>query len=280
LVLPHRGDLNYRIPTYIRAQSGREYEVGDSLGAGGNAVVHECVDRIDGQSYAVKFQMVISEKRLARFGREIELHQTLVHDQLMSYINHGEVFATHLSRRAGVTIPFLIMPLAEHNLLEVVRNKRGSLLYEEYIAQFKGLAEALGVLHQKALHRDIKPENILIKGETWILSDFGLCEPFEAAEDLTHVKEAIGPRYWMSPEAVNRAVGNDDVISKQSDVFQLSSVFWFVVTGRHPSGNITQADWTGPAKLFPVIANALSHKKELRPADGRMFADQIEAVAF
>ncbi|MCP4370367.1 MAG: protein kinase [Deltaproteobacteria bacterium] len=105
------------------------------------------------------------------------------------------------------------------------------------MAQFKGLTSALAALHDKALHRDIKPENILIKGETWFLGDLGLCKFFDHDQkDITNEKEPIGPRYWVSPEAVNRMVGNSDEITKKSDVYQLCSIFWFVVTGRHPSG--------------------------------------------
>jgi len=269
---------SWRIAPSFFSGKGREYEIGDRLGAGGNAVVYECIDRIDGDTYAVKFQLILSEKRKQRFTKEIELHQQLTHSQLMSYVDHGEIRGIQMPEKKDVIIPFLIMPIADKNLRDVIKTDGQMPLPEEYIAQFKGLAEALGVLHQKAVHRDIKPENILVKGETWLLSDFGLCEVFGSGDDLTSADEVIGPRYWMSPEAINKAVGNTDAISKRSDVFQLGSVFWFVATGRHPSGNVTETDWTGPKNLFPVLVNALSHNQAQRPADGVELAKLIDAA--
>lgn len=64
------------------------------------------------------------------------------------------------------------MPIADFNLSQYIQKSQNKISYADYIAQFKGLVSALAVLHQKAIHRDIKPENILIKGETWLLSDF------------------------------------------------------------------------------------------------------------
>jgi len=80
----------------------------------------------------------------------------------------------------------------------------------------------------------------------------------------------------MSPEAINRAIGNTDVISKQSDVFQLCSVFWFVVTGRHPSGSVSRSDWSGSVGLYSVLADALSHNQTRRPADGMELARRLD----
>ena len=80
----------------------------------------------------------------------------------------------------------------------------------------------------------------------------------------------------MSPEALNQLVGNDDEISKSSDVFQLCSIFWFVVTGRHPSGIICREDWgTSPDSIFEVIFNALSHNPTRRPSDGQELFDLL-----
>ena len=275
LFLSHKPKEVCRIAQHVWSGSGREYEIGDRIRSGGNAVVHVCVDRIEGRSFAIKFQMAVSNERRKRFSQEIELLRGLEHDQLMSYVGHGKTNGTQMPGNRYISVPFVVMPLAERNLAEVIRDCSQPLLFDEYIAQFKGLAEGLGVLHQKAVHRDIKPENIMVRGETWLLSDFGLCTFLDQRSDITGDNEAIGPRFWMSPEAVNRAIGNDDTISKRSDVFQLGSVFWFVVTGRHPSGNVSEADWPGPRCIFSVLADALSHNAVNRPADGKELAQRL-----
>ena len=54
----------------------------------------------------------------------------------------------------------------------------------------------------------------MIKGETWVLSDFGLCKFFEPEEEreLTHVNEKVGPAFWMSPEAITSFYFGKDLI--------------------------------------------------------------------
>lgn len=268
----------FRIASQIRDDTGREYEVTERLAAGGNAVVHECIERIGGQKWAAKFHLSNGAERLTRFRQEICLLRALSHDQLMSCSGSGVVGAFSGPRRLPVTIEFVIMPLADANLRDVVKSPHERPLPEEYVAQFKGLAEALGVLHTRAIHRDIKPENVLVQGETWLLSDFGLCRSILEPADITQVGERLGPRYWMSPEAMNRVIGNDDEISKQSDVFQMASVFWFVVTGRHPTGIVMESDWPGPPNLFPILKDALSHDPAKRPADGNDLAGRLHKV--
>ena len=285
LFLDSRRGEKFRIAERFSGISGKCYEISDRIDCGGNAVVHRCVDVISGDEYAVKVQLVVKLNRLRRFEKEIELLRVSKHDQLVSYIDHGKMAASHIwgNRRAReerrIDLLFVVMPLAETNLKNLVQKQRTPLQYGDYIGQFKGLAGALGVLHEKAIHRDIKPENILVKGETWMLSDYGLCEIIEREDDISGPNEAIGPRYWMSPEAVNKAIGNSDEISKRSDVFQLCSVFWFVVTGRHPSGNISSEDWRGPSSIYSVLAAALSHNAALRPADGLELADRLNNAA-
>ncbi len=73
-----------------------------------------------------------------------------------------------------VDVHFVIMEKADENLISYLKS-HDTIGYETYAAQFRSLCEALESLHQHAIHRDIKPENILVRGETWVLSDFGLC---------------------------------------------------------------------------------------------------------
>lgn len=268
-----RGEIFY-IDDAIKSISNIQYEVQDRIASGGNAVVHKCVDSVTGNEYAVKFQLTLTQKRLTRFKQEISLLKQVEHEHLIKYVDSGEVDSTVKNKtqknETRKSILFLIMPLADSNLLQHVQKSQNTIVYADYIAQFKGLVSALAKLHQKAIHRDIKPENILIKGETWLLSDFGLCKfSDDNCLDITHENEAIGPRYWMSPEAVNRSIGNNDAISIQSDIFQLCSIFWFVVTGRHPSGIVSKEDWKGPDNIFEPIFNSLRHDPCKRPTDAK-----------
>ncbi|WP_090912367.1 protein kinase [Paenibacillus sp. cl141a] len=274
----------YYVSNRIKDINGRVYIVdGERLGNGGNAVVHKCIDYITGEEYAIKFQLSLQPKKIKRFLNEIKLLQEVEHDQLIKYYTHGECAGKYKLKKGPEkekNIPFLIMTLANKTLKEFMF-EQGNVDFPEYIAQFQGLAAALAELHKKAIHRDIKPENILVSGETWILSDFGLCKFLETEEeeDLTGEKENVGPKFWMSPEALNRTIGNKDEILKCSDVYQLCSVFWYIINKRHPSGILTKEDWVGPDHIFDVIYNSLSHDPNKRPYDGeKLFQELYEAT--
>ena len=150
--------------------------------------------------------------------------------------------------------------------------------YNVYAPQFRGLCEALAVLHKFAIHRDIKPENILIKGDTWILTDFGLCE-FTSPElhrDITSVHEKVGPRFWMSPEAINDYFFELDETNKSSDVFQLCSVFAFVLMHKYPGGIIYEDDLPTTDPIKKIILDSLANNMKLRPDDGSVLAERFE----
>ena len=175
------------------------------------------------------------------------------------------------------------MELADCNLQDVIREE-GALNYERYAGQFRGLAGALASLHEHAVHRDIKPENILIVGERWLLSDYGLCtfvNPDE--EDLTPEGQNVGPKFWLSPEAHNRRLGCEDEINAASDVFQLAAIFWYVATGRRPSGILTEDDWTGAEETLSFTASiAVSRLRETTTEWSRIFYESggsTESVA-
>jgi len=268
LFLDNRRFGIHHIDETVSSFSDSQYEVQDRIACGGNAVIHACVELATGTEYAIKFLLANGFKRIRRFKQEISVIKQVDHEQLIKYIDDGSTLAKVGKEERIKRIPFLVMPKADQNLREYIVSSGNRVSYEVYIAQFKGLASALAALHGKALHRDIKPENILIKGETWFLSDLGLCKFFNhEQQDITEEQEAIGPRYWMSPEAVNRVVGNKDEITQRSDVYQLCSIFWFVVTGRHPSGVVKKSDWSGPQNIFEPIFQSLSHNPDQRPID-------------
>lgn len=270
----------FEVPDTLTSDNGRVYEIGDRIAAGGNGVVHKCTNAATGEDFAMKFQLDLRADRLQRFTRERELLAELRHDHLIVYEDHGLAAGERVrrNRRQPAQIPFLVMALARATLADIMRT--GDVPQEVYSSQFRGLARALGVLHTKAVHRDIKPENILVIGDRWVLSDYGLCDLHDCPpeERITPDWMIVGPRFWMSPEANNRSVGRTDVINAASDVFQLASVFWLVVNRSHPTGVLERGDWGGPDPLFDPVFRALHYNPATRPIDGSAFAAQIEAA--
>ncbi len=254
----------------VTTDSGVIYTIAEQIGRGGNAEVYRCYDEAKSKEYAIKFQIKTQPQRLARFVKEQKLFNELKqHDHLIKYVDKGKY----------KKYPFIIMDIAEGNLTEQFK-EQFNFKKEDYLAQFRGLSQALACLHQHATHRDIKPDNILVSNGRWILSDYGLCafDSDTTQDQLTREGEKIGPAFWMSPEANNINLGIQDKIGKSSDVFQLASIFWLIVNKKHPTGILTKDDWTGPDNLFEPIFKALHYDKQIRPIDGAEFAQQIESA--
>lgn len=271
IVYLHQKDLDsgryFDIPS-ITSDSGNTYDIEDRIGEGGHAAVYKCAR--DRQEYAIKFQLNFNQKAVKRFCNSIEVLKKLKHDCLLKHIDSGNIDITKNKRT--IKIHFLIMELYENGDLESKLCKEHTeYKYEEYFAYFLTLSDALAKFHKIATHRDIKPANILIGNGRWILADYGLCTSIHG-DRITGDHEIVGPRLWMSPEANNKALMVADAeIDEASDVYQLASIFWFVVNHKHPTGILKKSDWCGPEWLFGPIAKALSHDKSKRYKNGGTF---------
>ena len=267
----------FNLDSIIRTDEGRSYELEEWIGRGGNAAVFQCRESATGEEYAIKFLMKTNTISDERFLREVELLRLVTGDHITKYHGSGRVCVRRNKSKKKNSLPFIVMELANCNLQEMMCAESGALRYEQYAGQFRGLARALASLHDIAVHRDIKPENILVVGERWQLSDYGLCTFISAEEeDLTREGQNVGPKFWLSPEAHNRRLGHGDQINAASDVFQLAAVFWYVATGRHPSGILTSEDWKGPKKLFHLLYRSLFHDYKKRPQNGMEFLSALE----
>lgn len=272
--------LPFDIDDEIVSFSGKSYELRDQIGAGGNGVVYECIDS-SGSVYAVKFLLQLSGKSKKRFGQEVSLLERLDHPHIIRYVDKGKTNAID-SRRQEVELPFVVMERADRNLVDYLRSVK-NIPYGIYAAQFRGLCEALAEIHKVAIHRDIKPENILIKGETWVISDFGLCTFLDPEEhrEITRPNEKVGPAFWMSPEAVDCSYFESDLIGTYSDVFQLCAVFVFVLTKRFPGGIIQDSNNLNTTpEIRDVLVRSLSNDYAQRPADGSALVAQYNNATY
>ncbi len=265
-----------RIAGDIIGVSDEKYDLDEHIDRGGNATIFRAQSRSTAENVAIKFLLNTSHKLRARFQREISLMGKINEEHFIKMFDHGTVTVVDRDKKRK-KVPFVVMELADCNLLGLLSSKRDKISYEIYASQFRGLTKALSELHKHASHRDIKPENILVANDRWILADCGLCTAVSEEEpgDLTGETRNIGPKFWLSPEAHNRRLGCQDVINEASDVFQLAAVFWLVETGRQPCGIITKEDWSGPEKLFELLYRALYHNSNKRPKNGEEFYNEL-----
>jgi serine/threonine-protein kinase len=260
------------------------------LGVGGNAAVYECTDRT-GNIWAIKFLLNLSKKARKRFTQEIDLLRCLDHPHIIKCIDNGMVKGRRMQIKGrgsekieksnrGYTfhLPFLVMEKADTNIVDYMFKSGGSVGYDVYAPQIRGLAHALGYLHQRAIYRDIKPENILVRGEVWLLSDLGLCTAVNQNEriDVTKMHEHIGPKYWPSPEATDSIYFGTHNIDATSDVYQLCAVFWFIITRRYPLGVIDSDDYaTYDIKVCQELLKSLKYNKAMRTQTGAALYENI-----
>jgi len=261
----------------VTGRSGRTYEIGDKIGKGGNSSVYECIDQ-GGDVLAIKILARNSNKSEKRFLQEISLLRRLNHPHIIRYVDEGTVgVLDDEAPERKHWVPFVVMEKADSNLRDYLKRNH-SVPYIIYSSQFRGLCEALLETHKYAIHRDIKPENILIRGETWVLSDFGLCEflNIDEHQDITGDNEKVGPIYWMSPEAVDKYYFSNNEIGTYSDVYQIGMIFAFVLLGHYPGGIIDEEAFEkAPRTLISTIIQALNNDKSRRPQNG---AELLELI--
>ncbi|MCL2063955.1 MAG: serine/threonine protein kinase [Candidatus Cloacimonetes bacterium] len=242
----------------------------EKLGAGGNAAVYECINS-DGEPRAIKFLLNIGDVARKRFSQEIGILLTLDHPHIIKCYDFGEIEGIDIRTKKTYSIPFLVMEKADMNIVDYMRQLNGNIEYDTYALQIRELSDALNYIHKVAVHRDIKPENILVIGTSWLLSDFGLCTTIDEEYKLgiTKTRDRIGPKFWLSPEAIDLPYFGNQQIDEASDVFQLCAVFWFIITKRYPLGLIEEDDYSTYDQLIcNVLLKALKYNKIKRIPNG------------
>ncbi|HMV44060.1 MAG TPA: protein kinase [Leptospiraceae bacterium] len=259
----------FKIPDSISLERN-SYEISDRISNGGNAVVHKCFDSI-GNEYAIKFFLKTEPVKKKRFLQEIEVMEKIDHHHIVKVLDSGIV---SVQNKQVSEAPCIVMELADSNL-QMLKNQK-EIPYFDYIEQFRGLSSALAELHKLGIHRDIKPDNILIFGDRWVLSDFGLFKYNEPNNlNLTNTDEIPNPKTWLSPEGINSYYSTDS-ISHASDVFQMGCIFWYVVNGKYPLGVVEKDDWKGKESLFEFMIKTLFHNVKKRISNGTEMLQYLE----
>ncbi len=156
-----------------------QYEVVESVGAGGMGEVYRARDTKLGRDVAIKVlpeEFLQDKERQDRFEREA---------RLLAQLNHTNIATLHgLEEQDG--LQFLVMELVEGETL-AERIAKGPIPIDEALPLFIQIAEGIEAAHEKGIiHRDLKPANIKIgpDGKPKIL-DFGLAKAFSRDEDVS-----------------------------------------------------------------------------------------------
>lgn len=185
-----------------------------------------------------------------------------------------------------VSFPFYVMEYAEYDLKSYL--EEGNEEYDEASRVELCLKIAQGIKELNDLgyyHRDIKPDNIFMINGTWKVGDLGLIQ-MRNKPSLDDKGELVGPRGWLSPEAMNKYLSEkvegknfDCNIDHQSDLFQLAKVFWYILQGNAPIGCVKESDFLlRNSSLYSLIKQMLNHSKKRRPASVDIVIDNLQKI--
>ncbi|HBE83168.1 MAG: protein kinase [Blastocatellia bacterium] len=257
------------------------YQMMRVLGQGGMGSVMLARSVKDGRAVAIKTllpEVAVSEQSLKRFLREIEVASSLIHPNIVSYIEHG----THNG------IVYLVTEYVSGlDASKLAKKRGGKLNFKEVVKIIEQTLAALDFAHQKGfVHRDIKEQNILVDGTfpNYVakLTDFGLSKSYKQTgmSGVTMVGDVAGTIAYMPPEQVR----DFKEVRPPSDIYGIGMTAYSLLTGAHaldisPKAGISETVKAifekpiipianrvpdVPLRVSAVIETALAKQTELR----------------
>ena len=212
------------------------YILKEKLGQGGMGTVHRAVDRLTGESIALK--QVTIETQFLQFAsvspsadtqsvhyalaQEFRTLASLRHPHVISVLDYG----FYENRQ-----PFFTMDYLE-GMSDFVEGSFEQSLEEKFELIIQ-LLQALAYLHRRGvLHRDIKPGNVAVHEDRVKVLDFGLSIDRDQQEDD---KNLAGTPAFLAPELLQ-----GEKPSEASDLYAVGVMAYELFTGSHPFeiGNI------------------------------------------
>ncbi len=225
------------------------YRLDELLGRGGMGEVY--------RAYDLEFERTVAVKRLAehladdprfqeRFRREARHVARLRNPHIVPIHRYGEIDGQL----------FIDMRYVEGgDLADLIAT--GPVPPEQAVRILEQLASALDDAHANGLvHRDVKPSNVLLDGRVadfCYLADFGITRlaTNRRSTSLTRTGALLGSLAYMAPEQF------DGMVTKQSDIYALTCVFYEMLTGARPY----------ESDALPVLMHAHMNVAAPRPSE-------------
>ena len=172
----------------------QRYQILDTIGKGGMAIVYRAIDNRTGHSVAIKVlrpEFNQDEEFLSRFQREAEAASKVSHHNIVNLLDVGMDGDSR----------YLVMEYVQGKTLKEVIRQKGKLPYTTAGQIAIRILSALQHTHRNGIiHRDIKPQNILVQSEGHIkVADFGIARMTNSST-LTKGDSVMGSVHYFSPE--------------------------------------------------------------------------------
>jgi len=247
-----------------------------------NLIVEDGLPQYDTPDLVLKInkwrEKAIPTKSSKRFRNEILALEKCLENNFANIIR---IYDSGLASIDHKKYLYYTMEYANMDLKKFVESNHNTMSFETKISLCISLAR--GVKELKSLgvyHRDLKPDNIFIaENSWWKLGDLGLVAGDGFREyilDLDDINEFVGPRGWISPEAMNKYLTEnkgffnqfDCVIDHQSDIYQLGKIFWYIFQHNSPLGYLKLSDFViRDQRIFYLIRSMLYYSKKNRIKD-------------
>jgi len=235
---PHCGstDPDHACPGAGKALLGTvldgRYKIESVLGQGGMGMVFRATQTSVQRPVAVKTlnpALAAAPTFFERFRREAEVASRLRHPNVITIYDFG---------RAPDNTCYYVMELLEGESLKEIVKREGPMSLGRAVNLMEQSARGLAHAHeQNAVHRDLKPHNIMVQqldGKDFAkVLDFGLVKAMEQEdeEQLTSTGQVLGTPQYMPPEQAG-----GEVVDQRSDLYSLTGVLFFCLTGTSPFG--------------------------------------------
>ncbi len=262
----------------------KEIKPGVGSGKGKNSCVFRAVHPEGGDDVIVKFcrfpngvQADAEVRKRQRFLREINALRMATEKELgeflIAYYENGQ------HSFDGYVFEYYVMEEADCDLGDYLARNR--LSFQQKLILCRSLLHDLAALHGLGIyHRDLKPDNVFFVGNQWKIGDLGFIKHRDDDAAIDEPRERIGPTGLMSPEAINNAYANlengeflhDCLFDEFSDVFLLGGVFWYILQGNFPTGQLQSEDFRlrRDDMFNHILLPMLQHSKARRPSLERL----------
>ena len=213
---------------------GDRYEIGEVIGRGGMAEVHEGRDLRLGRRVAVKIlrpDLARDPTFQARFRREAQSAAALNHPNIVAVYDTGEDVLTSPGGERTV-VPYIVMEYVDGMTLRQLLASGRRLLPERALEIAGGVLSALDYAHRHGIvHRDIKPANVMLTrtGDVKVM-DFGIARAInDVSSTMTATSTVMGTAQYLSPEQAR-----GEVVDARSDLYSTGVLLYELLTGRPP----------------------------------------------